>query len=89
MKNGVAYAALQQMGARITSFGTKTEQFKEAVNNPGAWCPQRGAVFGGDKVPGEGSSPRQSSQPPAKAGSEATPKPGAAAGNTQNHKSAK
>jgi hypothetical protein len=48
MRNGVAYAALQQMGKHIDAFGSDVEQYKTPSNNPGAWCPQQGMVFGGN-----------------------------------------
>jgi hypothetical protein len=51
MRNGVAYAALAQLGARkLGSFGTNPGKHKEPANQPGAWCPRSGAVFGGGQV---------------------------------------
>jgi hypothetical protein len=46
MKNGMAYAALQQLGGkRVAAFGSNPDQFRE--NSPGGWCPAKGTVFGG------------------------------------------
>jgi len=54
MRNGTSYAALQQLGLKkLEAFGANPDQYKE--NNPGAWCPQKGTVFGGNKVATGGS----------------------------------
>jgi hypothetical protein len=49
MRNGMAYAALSRM-KKLAEFGTKPEQYKEAANVPGAWCPKTGMVFGGERL---------------------------------------
>lgn len=46
MQNGVAYSALQQMGPQyLATFGSNPEQYKNAANFPGGWCPQKGVMF--------------------------------------------
>jgi hypothetical protein len=47
MRNGMSYAALQRMGKKLEAFGSNVEQYKDPANNPGAWCPGKGIVFGG------------------------------------------
>jgi hypothetical protein len=52
MRNGMTAAAIQSMAKRMTSYGQRPEQHLEQGNRPGAWCPQKGEVFG-KSAPGD------------------------------------
>jgi hypothetical protein len=47
MRNGMTAGAIQSIAKRMASYGENPEQYLEAKNRPGAWCPQKGEVFKG------------------------------------------
>jgi hypothetical protein len=50
MRNVMPFAALGSIAKQLARFGKNTGRHLEAKNRPGAWCPQRGDVFKGERA---------------------------------------
>jgi hypothetical protein len=52
MRSGMVYWTLGRDRTRVEAFGSNPAQHKEPANSPGAWCPLKGMVFGGQRAGG-------------------------------------